>query len=153
MIRFFGPADKLPHPSELVGKIVGKAGKMVFLTYGGPHLVTGCKKESLVTKFFRRDDEKIEDAWSRPSCDWSVDDTIRLSQVAYVCDTVEEARAIYDASLESGRTHRRVNAALKAEINGLFSAIGTFEGEAAADQTEPTDEDGFYDSSLSRSKP
>lgn len=151
MIRFYGPKDERPHPSELVGKIVGKEGKMVFLTYGGPHLVTGYKKDTLVTKFFKSEDESLADAWARPADAWSMDEKVLVGKVAYICDTAEEARSIYEASLESGRAHRRAMEALKAEIHGLFAAIGTFDAPASVEvDVGPTDEDGFFDSSLAK---
>jgi hypothetical protein len=152
MIRFFDAKGERPHPSELVGKIVGKEGKMVFQTYGGPHLVTGHKKDTLVTKFFKNDDESIKDALARPTAEWPADDKVLLSKVFYVCDTAEEARSIYEASLEAARTHRRAMEAVKAEIRGLFTAIGTFEATDTVENAEATDEDGFFDSSLPKAE-
>jgi hypothetical protein len=146
MIKFYSAKADRPHAADLVGKLVGKEGVMKFRTYSLPYLVTGVSGKRLYAKVCER---AVGDA-ILPTDQWVEEVHFNLSQVAYVCDTIEEADLVRAAGRKSMQTYQRVQQELKAQMNAFFSEIASPDSafdDAAADGV---DADGFYDSQTSK---
>lgn len=147
MIKFFSSKDERPHPSDLVGKLVGKEGVMRFRGYSLPLLVTSVSGKRLYAKACAFTSDAI-----LPVEQWVEDVHLNVRQVAYVCDTIEEAALIREAGRKSMQTYQRVQNDLRAQMNAFFEEIASPDSsfDTSEECAEPTDEDGFYDSSAAK---
>jgi hypothetical protein len=147
MIKFFGLKDERPLPSDLVGKLVGKEGIMRFRGYSLPLLVTAVSGKRLYAKACARGKADA----ILPTEHWTEETHFNLSQVAYVCDTIEEADLIRGAGKKSMQTYQRVQDELKAQMDAFFSEIASTDS-SFDDRSDDVakDDDGFYDSTLDK---
>ena len=112
------------HPSELVGRFVGKEGVMQFRGYGRPMLVTGYSGGRLYVKVGIIDSKPLgEDATMRPTDEWDEDAYIQMSSVAYVCDTIEECNAMLRAGRRSLKIWQEGERRIKAECDQVFDEL------------------------------
>jgi hypothetical protein len=146
MIKFFGPKDERPHPSDLVGKLIGKEGVMLFRTYSLPLLVTGISGKRLYAKACERGPADT----ILPTDQWTEETHFNLSQVAYVCDTIEEAYLIRAAGRKSMQTYQCVQNELKSQINAFFTEIASPDSGFEDTAEDDVGDDGFFDSQISK---
>lgn len=144
MIKFFSEKSERPHPSELVGRLVGKEGVMRFRSYSLPLLVTGYSGTRLFAKACVRIKDEIQPMDTRTE-----EVKFSVKSVAYVCDTEAEGEQIYQANLQAIAAWRRSQEEIKLEINSFFEAVSSDDSTFEPIE-EPMDEDGFYDSSAAK---
>jgi hypothetical protein len=146
MIKFYSAKADRPHPADLVGKLVGKEGVMKFRGYSLPYLVTGASGKRLYAKVCERGNGDV----ILPTGEWIEDSHFNLSQVAYVCDTIEEAELIRAAGRKSMQTYQRVQNELKAQINAFFTEIASPDSVFEEAAEDDVGDDGFFDSQTSK---
>lgn len=125
MIRILGKNESpAEHPSELVGRFVGKEGSMNFRTYTRPMLVTGYSgsrlyvKASLVDHKSQKGDRKL-----LPVEEWDEEFHIQIKSVVYVCDTKEEGEQVMAASDRSKQIWEEGERRLRAEIRSVYADL------------------------------
>lgn len=112
------------HPSELVGRFVGKDGVMQFRGYGRPMLVTGYSGSRLYLKVGVIDSKTLDEgATMRPTDEWDEEVYMQLSSVAYVCDTIDECTAMVRAGRRSMKIWQDGERRIKAECDQVFEDL------------------------------
>lgn len=126
MIRILGKNEAAAeHPSDLVGRYVGKEGVMRFRTYGRPALVTGYSGGRLYIRpaqvnMKARDGDG---SFFLPEQEWDEEEYIQMKSVAYVCDTVDECEMVMVAGRKAIRIWQEGEAQIKRDIDQVFAEL------------------------------
>jgi hypothetical protein len=125
MIRFLrkneAPAE---HPSELVGRFVGKDGLTNYPTYSRPMLVTGYSGSRLYVKASLVDHKSLDGTLKLlPVEEWDEEFHIQIKSVVYVCDTKEEGEQVMGATRRSKQIWQEGEQRLRAEIRSVYSDL------------------------------
>lgn len=122
MIRFLGKNESpSEHPSELVGRFVGKEGLTNFRTYTRPMLVTGYSGSRLYVKASLVDHKSLGgEPKLLPVEEWDEEFHIQLKSVVYVCDTKEEGEQVMAATQRSKQIWQEGEQKLRGEIKSVW---------------------------------
>jgi hypothetical protein len=126
MIRFVGKKEQAAaHPSDLVGRFVGKEGSMLsFRTYTRPMLVTGYSGTRLYVKASLIDHKSLDGSPKLlPVEEWDEEFHIQIKSVVYVCDTKEEGEQVMAATRLAKQIWQDGETRMRAEINTLFADL------------------------------
>lgn len=122
MIRFLGKNESpAEHPSDLVGRFVGKEGLTSYRTYTRPMLVTGYSGSRLYVKASLVDHKTLDGTLKLlPVEEWDEEFHIQLKSVVYVCDTKEEGEQVMAATRRSKQIWEEGERRLRAEIVSVY---------------------------------
>lgn len=122
MIRFLGKNESpAEHPSELLGRFVGKEGLTNYRTYTRPMLVTGYSGSRLYVKASLVDHKTLDGTLKLlPVEEWDEEFHIQLKSVVYVCDTKEEGEQVMAATRQSKQIWEEGERKLRAEITSVY---------------------------------